>query len=533
MKHLIISLLSLAFFNVMANINQDASVIAHKEKLRKELQNKSDILSACLKDCSTTSPNLSKIQCESQKCSSQKNAYNQVRQKINEINMSQNVVNTKQSSLNQMLGRWNTCQSRCQNDPNTNHSADHCKNVVCEREKKSYNSYKQASDTMNENLDKINKDNKDNKDNNGNVAQGEDTSAVVNQIRKTKDKVGVLGYVAAGTTAFLGYKAAVCAGSCPGGTCCTQAPLFGAMAVAAGVQTAQMFKKRNDLNQTCLQLSSSGSCLSPEVSNCPGIIIGGVCQPNSSLADCLSPNVVINGECQPPAPGCELNPSSSFCNNPSTFTTGDNCPPGDPSCKLSTGLDGVTSSTKALTAGVVESLSKEFKPKGGWPDGKNPFKDNEELDYNNLSEGQKATLAKAMKGFNQKKNDYIAQNNLLEDSDESSGLLAENSEEPELDLSAGFPGVKDSSSSALAGKSMNKMRRKKRGRGPDSTIDKMKEMLQKLGASRGEGKGQDLSQMSVSIGNDNVGVREDNIFLMVHRMNRSLDEEHSLFIADF
>ena len=42
-----------------------------------------------------------------------------------------------------------------------------------------------------------------------------------------------------------------------------------------------------------------------------------------------------------------------------------------------------------------------------------------------------------------------------------------------------------------------------------------------------------VATKSVAIGKDHVGVREDNIFIMVHRMNRRLDEEESYFIKDF
>ena len=284
--------------------------------------------------------------------------------------------------------------------------------------------------------------------------------------------------------------------------------------------------KEKSLVQTCAGLSSNGFCNPLDPKN-----------PEKNPDEPLVPD--------PLPPGCEFN--IALCND----DIYNGCVPGDSNCDPSQpGLTPVPdgSITGGGTSNIPDVLADAFKPKGGWSEGKNPFEDNEEFDYNNLNAEQKSQINDAMKGFNQKKKDYMAKNGLLgsgklgsddtgsnSDSDSSKNgknkadLLAENLSD-ELDLSAGFSQMKEDPSGSLAGSQVSNRRRRTAGKNKPNTIDKMKEMLKKM---RGSDQGDLKSSMSVSIGNDNVGVREDNIFLMVHRMNRKLDEEQRRFIIDF
>ena len=362
--------------------------------------------------------------------------------------------------------------------------------------------------------------------------------------------MGVLAYVALGTAAFLGTKSFQCSKQCSGagGGCCSMAFPYGLMAVAATDQGLKMLDKKKSLTKTCVDLSSTGFCNPKNPDN-----------PEENPDEPSPPD--------PLPPGCELN--MALC-NPDIYS---GCLPGDSNCNpsepgLTPGLPPASGSitggvpaSGSITGGVPNSvdvprdisdiLAEAFKPEGGWPEGKNPFEGNEKFEYDNLNDEQKAQINDAMKGFNQRKKDYMAKNGLLgsgSDSDSSKNgknsdsskngknkgdLLAENLSD-ELDLSTGFPKIKENSPGSLAGNQASNRRRRTAGRNEPNTIDKMQEMLKKMrgGANNNNNQG-DLSNMSVSIGNDNVGVREDNIFLMVHRLNRKLDEDQRRFIIDF
>ena len=507
-KILMILFLSTPLLSFSSPLENDPAFVKHKEQLNQDLNEKRKALSSCHAECRKQYQNFDLWQCNSGMCSSQKIAFDKAQKELDEIAMSQSVVDNKEASLDGMKNQWQACTNRCLNKPNNQHSADHCRDVICKDLKDQYEGYKAQSESMDENNEKLE---------DGKTAENpEGNEAVVNQVREKRDKVGALAYVAAGTTAFLGYKAAKCCSA----TFCSSCPMYVGMTALAGAQTAKMFKKRDSLNETCRDLSTNG-----------------ICNP-------ISPDEVENPDNpippDPLPPGCEYAPEVCRGGDPSNPS-----PTIDPSeISQVTTPDYPTGSFAGGETLTPEMLGEIFKPKGGWPKGENPFKDSEEFDYDSLSADQKQEINDAMKGFNQRKKSYMAQNGLLDSGDSSGGLnsgsdddkkgqgglLAEN-EFDEVDLSSGFPQVKDGSGS-LAGGSVNSGSRRRRVAGKEpNTIDKMKEMLKKMSGSD-KNKG-DLSDMSVSIGNDYVGVREDNIFLMVHRMNRKLDEQHRRFIIDF
>lgn len=507
-KVLIMTLFSVPLLSWSSSLREDSNFAAYKSRLQQDLQQKTRELNVCRAECRQTYSYYTKTECDRQVCHSQKTAYNQVKGELDKISGARHALDTRQATVNQMLNRWNACQSRCRNDSNTEHNAQHCRDVICANEKRTYESYRAEADRTDDNLEKAERDQETA------PSSSKKSEAVVNQIRSTRDKVGVLGYVAAGTTAFLGYRAAVCASQCGGmggGGCCYQAPMYGVMASLGAVQTSQMFKKRKSLNQTCRDLSSNGYC-SPV-------------DPNGGDPDVLKPP-------NPLPPGCKANPS--LC-NPNVYLPSAPCSAGDPNCAKPGQNNPAPGSLAGNEPDPAEILAKAFEPEGGWPDGKNPFEDNEEFDYNSLSSEQRGALEKAMKNFNQQKKNYMAQNGLLDDSKngrKKGGVLATAELLEDIDLSAAFNQIKEADTGSLTGKASNRGRKRAGGRGPASNIEKIQQML--LGGLKGANEGSgNLSGMSVSIGNDNVGVREDNIFLMVHRMNRKLDEEQGRFIVDF
>lgn len=521
MKNLAIIFLIFSCFHLWALSNPDFE--AHKQKLQQKFNQAEQDLNACRQEC-TQDTSHTHMQCDGGPCSSQRSIYNQARSKLNEISMSRHVVQGKDNTVSGMKNDWETCTTRCVNDPETKHSREHCRNVVCSNYKSQYERFDAEAKRMDENQSKL--EAQAEKEN----SAKETRDATTNQIRDTSGKVNVLGYVTAGTSLFLARKAMVCAAMCsPPKGCCPKAPMYAGMAVLAGSQARKMFKKKRDMMSTCADLSND-SC---------GVII-----PPQKLP-----------------PGCDLGDCGDFDNpnfptpphlpNSNSLTPSKPCPPGDTSCIEDKITNPVIPNDASLTADI---LSKKLEPKEGWPNGKNPFEDNKEFNYDDLSAEDRKQLENSMKGFNQRQKSYMAEKgligtenlassgknglqsgnslaqNILEDELGLSGNLSEMADE--LDLSGDFSKMAEDGSASLVGDGSN--RRKRRGKRRDpSSVEKMKEMLKNMSASRGKGIHGDLGKKSVVVGGYSVGVREDNIFLMVHRMNRKLDEDQRRFIIDF
>ena len=486
-------------FPLLSFANQTGkSYEEYKVEVQQKLNEKSQELNACRSECKKQHSNYSSYRCDRQVCSSQKLAFDQVRNELDRINMSQHTVNNKSSILSQAENNLNACISRCKNKLTTNNTEEHCRNVVCLNYKKTYDNLVAHSNNIDENKDKAEEDTVSNKVSN---------QSAKHQVEQARNKMGALAYVAAGTTAYLGYKAAMFASQCgsQNKAACTKVPIFAGMAALGAVQTSKMFKSRSKLNQTCQDLSSNGVCTTynPE----------GFANPDQLVPP------------DPLPPGCEHNPD--FCKNPSVL-------PDDE------WLNGNLASFDKLNL-VSEKLKKD------WTDEDNPFKDANKFSYEKLSKDQKKQIADAMKGFNQQKQDYMNQNDLLGDELFSGDVLNANNTNAngkkgkngvdeagvgeEFAFDSPYANLKEGTGS-FAANSLKRGKRRKKKSSKDDTMDKMKEIFKKMrgGTDRSTAN---VESKSVSIGNDYVGVREDNIFLMVHRLNRTLDEKEKRFIVDF
>ena len=469
----------------------------YKAELQSKLNEKSQALNTCRSECKEQHSNYSSYKCDNNFCSSQKSAFDQVRNELDRINMSAQTVNNKSSILSRAESNLNSCISRCKKTLTTNNTDEHCRDVVCAAYKKTYENLVAHSNNIDKNKDKAEEDTD---------STTESSQSAKNQVEKARNKVNALAYVAAGTTAYLGYKAAMCFSSCPKGPCCPQAGMFAGMAALGAVQTSKMFKSRSKLNQTCQDLSSNGVCTTDNPN--------GLSNPDQPIPP------------DPLPPGCEHNPE--FCENPNIL-------PVDawPSDGTSPSLDKLP-----LASIVSDKLKKD------WTDENNPFKDANKFSYEDLSKDQKKSLDNAMKGLNQKKQDYMDQNGLFGDD----LMNALNSKDVDAKGKKGKNGVDDEAgeefafdspyanlkeaAGSFAANSLKQRRKRKNKSSNDDTMDKMKEMLKKMRGGRDRSTA-NVEAKSVSIGNDYVGVREDNIFLMVHRLNRKLDEKEKRFIVDF
>ena len=341
------------------------------------------------------------------------------------------------------------------------------------------------------------------------------------QVRNKKKNMGLYKMLGVGTTAFLGYKtktACACCKGCTGScSCCTMCPIYGVMTGLAGYQTLKMFDKKDDLQKTeddiciakgmCQTGAGGGKKEEEEEEFCPKPVPKHICgqmQDNFKLL-----NTVKNDDCSPNDPDCD--PTDT---NPAKLPPG----LGDDG----TNITGITD--------ISEMLGDTFKPEEGWPEGVNPFSDSGQFNYNELPKDKKKKIDDMLSGLNKQKQDFMSQNGLGgldsdSDSDSDSdnqGLFGASGSGANKGVSAAFKGGEDDGSRFLSGLTGNSGSRPRKS---SSLAEQMQNMLKKMR----EGKNKDefgfLGDQSVKIGRDNVGAREDNIFHMVHRMNRKLDGE--------
>ena len=340
------------------------------------------------------------------------------------------------------------------------------------------------------------------------------------QVRKKKKNMGFYKMLGVGTTAFLGYKTKTACACCKGCTgscgCCTMCPIYGVMTGLAGYQTLKMFDKEDDLQKTeddmCIakgmcQTGAGAGAEEEEEEFCPKPVPKHICGQTQQKFKLL--NNVTNDDCSPNDPDCD--PTNT---NPAKL------PPG-------LGDDG-TNITGITNNDISEMLGDTFKPEGGWPGEVNPFSDSGKFNYDQLPKNQKKKIDDMLSGLNKQKQDFMSQNGLGgldSDSDlDNQGLLGASgtSSGSGKGVSAAFKGGEDDGSrslSALTGNSGSRPRKS------SSLAEQMQNMLKAMHGGKNKNEFGFLGDTSVKIGRDNVGVREDNIFHMVHRMNRKLDGE--------
>lgn len=429
----------------------------------------------------------------------------------------QKMEREKASYVQELQNQLDSCRSKCQaqHTKKTNQmcGADYCSraytNEECDQEfcytqKLNYDNHKRALDNM-----------LAAREQHENLTQGQE-EAPLEQVQKQKKETNILAYVGAGTTAFLGYRATTCCAKKP--PCAQCATLLG-MTALAGRQTTKMFSKKDELGATAQAL-----CARVDDPSC------------SFYKD-------QNGDKEEipiMPPGCQQVPSEICETVISQFETPPpgECPPEDPNCLSSENPNAPNMPGRDPVSRLTGDtrFTDAFKPKEGWPNGINPFADidSSTFDYDKFTPSQKKQAKQIMAGLNKKNKAFLDKHGLSGDSnsgDESetvSGAIKKEANKDSGEVSAKFDsGGTDESSRSLSGDSPTISASPK----TKSIAEQMKDMLKKLHERGGNSKGVGfLGDKSVLVGNDNVGVREDNIFMMVHRMNRKLDEKEQRFI---
>ena len=300
---------------------------------------------------------------------------------------------------------------------------------------------------------------------------------VVAKVKATSKKTNALAIVALTTTVGLGYTCHSYEACCNpwSGYCCKMAyGLFCPMTALAGIQTAQMFKKKRQLDKTACDMMEAGTC------------------GNDGDGDKDDDKDDDDDE-KEEDPDPEL---SEVCS--------------DKNCEPVMSVVNPDTMSDAFIGGdtFFKNLKQALKLK------KNPFKDYKKFDYNKLTKKQKKAIQKVMGPINEKNKAFLAKHGIDLEED-SSSVVADGS-----GLSGTFTGGESNSHHLMAQADSESTGLKKK----NPFTDKMKKMW---GNFYGKGGGKDfLSDKSVQIGDDLVGVSEDNIFKMASRRHRAMDREN-------
>ena len=417
--------------------------------------------------------------------------------------------------------------------------------VVCERDKPLSDSECDASLCKGERSkrDKATQELKDTKSTKAKHDESEEDvtgNSSIAQVRKKKKNMDLYRAMGVGTSAFLwklySVNYACCGPQEP--SCCSRMKMYGKLATVATGQTAIMLAKKDKLQKTeddmCI---AKGMCQEGDglgLGEGEGVGEGEgkkVCENKGAYwkwdgkeCKCPSPYKIDQAKCR------EKTEEEYFCpvrkelceeverKIEKVIETDPTKPPG-------LGADpGTNINPKAIS----EMVGHVFKPEGGWPKGLgDPFSDSGTYNYDKLPKDVK----KQLDNLNKQKQDFMNKNGLggaldsSQDSDsDNQGLLGASgtSSGSGKGVSAAFKGGEDDGSrslSALTGNSGSRPRKS------SSLAEQMQNRLKAMHGGKNKNKFGFLGDKSVKIGRDNVGVREDNIFHMVHRMNRKLEGE--------
>lgn len=431
-----------------------------------------------------------------------------------------NLIETIGTRLDNCRGN---CVRQCRNTPGGNHAQcnnENCDLGACASVKKHYDENKkhlgdlerklaelqerENPDSENEEDNEDDEDDEDDEETDTGEGVEDIRDATITQVKRGKEKTDAAAYLGVATTGYIGYEMYSCCSSrtCSSAWCAALVGFFG----AAAWQTAELFKQRDKLIETEVALCK----VHPNTPGCDGNPGG----PGDGDGD-------GDGDDDDDDDDDPLPPLPPSCQN----LPGSNClglieaiqPPPDPTLSPGPGFS---------PAQVRERALELFKPKEGWPKG--TFKKGEGFDYKKLSPEQKKQMDALLGKVNKMNQGFLA--DAMGDDESESGAGAEgihvagNSEGQKGGGFAGGDSTPSSSSGSVASGGGGSKKKK-----PDLT-QQMRALLNKF---RGNGDKDPLAKKSVSFGSDVVGVAEDNIFMMVHRRHRALEDQKFFITKSF
>ncbi len=429
------------------------------------------------------------------------------------------------------LNRLNSCKNKCMNPPcnmgrcGQSKSAAQCEATECSKHKRLYEQYKTELAKIEKQIADLKSSMANNnrqagtqntEDTQERARQTQNTENVIQKVDRGKKNAKTQRLLGVGVTAGLTAKAAACYSSCAGSCGCH----WWAMgAVATGVMTSNIKDQERKFERTQNDLCAAN----PNAAGCD--------PDNKPKGAGLKAPDPFPPSCYQPGVNCEkINEIIQGLD-----TTSKPCPPGDSSCsKQAPGL---------ITGGdfrekLGEQILEVYKPKGGWPKGFNPkavIAENRGLSYNDMPPEMKRKIDKYLKNTNKMNKDYAGQakaasGTLHTDHNGAAGTellaslddLSEASAGDGLRSTAGtgaFSGDKDHSPTSLSSSEETASDKKK-----SSLAKQMNKMLSSL-YNNPDAK-DPYAEKSLNFGSDSIGVMEDNIFMMVHRRHRALDDQN-------
>lgn len=321
----------------------------------------------------------------------------------------------------------------------------------------------------------------------------------IEKVREKRGEMETYAILGLGTTAFLGYKTSIFCSTCAStGSACKRCAGFGAATVASGVSTIHVYNKKNrwkDIeNKICATGTTDGACKSGEAKT------GGKTTPEGGNL-----NIGCGGPCPEVA--------RVLGNSPESIRW--DC--SDSECSI----------PEEVKSNMLQAMGEEFAPEGGWGEGENPFEKSGGFSYDNLSDAQKKAVDDALKPLKQKQQAYLEAQ--LGEAGEESTLAAEASDSG----ATGATGTGTFSGSQGGYGQAPSTSKKASPKKKETIADQMKRMLAQMNGSEGSLPQKSVAGKSVQVGSDVVGVQEDNIFMMVHRRHREMDENESFIKEGF
>lgn len=361
---------------------------------------------------------------------------------------------------------------------------------ACQRTGRECTEEQAAYDEAQENLNKLDSDMNDFKA--LDELNRSDKESALTEVQKERRRQRLYATVAAAGTVALTYKATQeCGGS--GGMSPTCYIYIG-LATMAGMQTVKMWNKERELGDT-----EKGLCdFNPSNSACNGYGDPKNNPDNNPGNNPKNPT--------PPPPGAKQNPrlytrlTPPLNNSQNTF-----CTPGEIGCS-NIAYPWPPSDDKIRE--MIEGETGVPDPDGKKGDG---------FSYETLNPKEKADVDSFLKKMNDEGMNYLQEQGIDVDEIDESKKNTLLGSAPSTSGSFSGGGSKGRS---LASSPLPVVRKKKKL----ALSDEMSGMLKKFQNSlAGGGANNDFSKKSVQVGSDVVGVREDNIFMMVHRRHRALD----------
>ncbi len=445
------------------------------------------------------------------------------------------------------LNRLNSCKNKCMNLPcsmgycGEGKGSVQCEAMECSEHKRLYEQYKTELAKIEKQIADLKSSmannnrqagNRGQTQNTGNTAkqtgQNQDIENVIQKVDRGKKDAKIQRLLGVGVTAGLAYKAYTCCkkpvpvasykimGSSPPTAVppdCPGCPYWWMATIAAGVMTLSIKDQEKKFERTqkdlCAAEPNAVGCSDNKPKGAPEPFPPSCYQPG---VNCEKINEIIQG----------------------FDTTSKPCPPEDTSCsKQAPGLIPPNFDEVKFGEQGLEAYKSGLMPKGASPE---MIANSRKFSYNNMPPEMKKEFDNYMGNINKMNKNYAKMAGSSLDTDNKAGLARDDLDEETEGVSTGgglgssvgagaFSGGKSKSTVHPSGSGKTTGAGKKKS----SLAEQINKMLSSL--YNNPDAEDPYAHRSTEFGSDSVGVKEDNIFMMIHRRHRALDSQNN-FLRD-